>query len=152
MSVKVNDTVIVIAGGMKSKGKTGVVLAANKKDHTVTVKGVNMVKKHEKARKAQQQSQIVEVEAPIDVSNVMVLCPACNKPTRIYHSIVDGKKVRIHGGKNGCGAVLDKAYAKKAKKAAAEAKAEAPKKRTRKRTAKAETAEAPVTTEEGKKE
>lgn len=149
MSVKVNDTVIVITGGMKSKGKTGTVLATNKKNHTVTVKGVNMVKKHEKARKAQQQSQIVEVEAPIDVSNVMVVCPACNKPTRVKHAIVDGKKIRVCAK---CAASLDTAYKKAAKKAAAEAKAEAPKKRTRKRTAKTETTEAPVTTEEAKKE
>ena len=149
MSVKVNDTVIVITGGMKSKGKTGTVLATNQKNHTVTVKGVNMVKKHEKARKAQQQSQIVEVEAPIDVSNVMVVCSACNKPTRVKHAIVDGKKIRVCAK---CGASLDVAYKKTAKKAAAETKAEAPKKRTRKRTAKAETAETPVTTEEGKKE
>ena len=152
MNVKVNDTVVVIAGGMDTteksiKGRTGTVLAVNQKNHTVLVKGVKMVKKHEKARKAQQVSKIVEVEAPIDVSNVMVLCPACNKPTRVYHAIVDGKKVRVHGGKNGCGATLDKAYAKASKKAAAEVKAEAPKKRTRKRTAKAE---APA--EEGKKE
>ena len=150
MNVKVNDTVVVIAGGMKSKGKTGTVIACDVKNHTVTVKGVNMVKKHEKDRKAQQVSQIVEVEAPIDVSNVMVVCPACNKPTRVYHSVVDGKKVRIHGGEKGCGAVLDKAYTKAAKKNAAEAKAEAPKKRTRKRTAKAEGETASA--DEGKKE
>lgn len=149
MSVKVNDTVIVITGGIKSKGKTGTVLATNQKAHTVTVKGVNMVKKHEKARKAQQQSQIVEVEAPIDVSNVMVVCPACNKPTRVKHAIVDGKKIRVCAK---CASSLDSAYKKAAKKAAAETKAEAPKKRTRKRTAKAENAEASVAAEEGKKE
>ncbi len=150
MNVKVNDTVVVIAGGMKRKGKTGEVLAVNAKAGTVVVKGVNLVKKHEKARKAQQVSQIVEVEAPIDVSNVMILCPACNKPTRVYHSVVDGKKIRIHGGKNGCGASLDaKAPAKaKGKKATAEAPVEAPKKRTRKRTTKA----AETTADESKKD
>jgi large subunit ribosomal protein L24 len=141
MSVKVNDTVMVIAGGEKSKGKTGVVIATSAKNHTVTVRGVNLVKKHEKAKKAQQVSQIVEVEAPIDVSNVMVVCPVCNKPTRVKHAIIDGKKVRVCGAKDAsgkvCGGVLDKAYTKAAKKADA-AKAEAPKKRTRKRTAKAE--------------
>lgn len=149
MSVKVNDTVIVISGGKDStgetiKGRTGVVLACSKKNHTVTVKGVKMVKKHEKARKAQQVSQIVEVEAPIDVSNVMIICPSCNKPTRVKHAVVDGKKIRVCAK---CASSLDKAYTKASKKAAAETKAEAPKKRTRKRTAKAEAA-----TEEGKKE
>lgn len=143
MNVKVNDTVVVIAGdSIKSKGKTGTVLATDSKKKTVTVKGVNLVKKHEKAKKARDVSQIVEVEAPIDVSNVMVICPACNKPTRVYHSIVDGKKIRVHGGKNGCGASLDKAYTKVVKKGANEAPAEAPKKRTRRRTAKAEAAAA----------
>lgn len=140
MSVKVNDTVVVIAGGMDStdktiKGRTGVVLAVNKKKHTVTVKGVKMVKKHEKARKAGTPSQILEVEAPIDISNVMLLCPACGKAVRIKHSIVDGKKVRVCGK---CAATLDVAYSKASKKE--EAKAEAPKKRIRKRTAKAEAA------------
>ena len=144
MNVKVNDTVVVIAGGMKSKGKKGAVIATNSKSNTVTVRGVNLVKKHQRARKAQQQSQIVEVEAPIDVSNVMVLCSACNKATRIKHAEVDGKKVRVCAK---CGATLDKAFVKASKKAAEEAKVEAPKKRTRKRTAKAE---APA--EEGKKE
>ncbi len=143
MNVKVNDTVVVIAGGIKSKGKKGEVIACNVKNHTVTVRGVNMVKKHEKARKAQQVSQIVEVEAPIDVSNVMVLCPVCNKPTRVKHAVVDGKKVRVCA----CGASLDRAYTKASKKAAAEPKAEAPKKRTRRRTTKTETP-----AEEGKKE
>ena len=152
MNVKVNDTVVVLAGGVDTtektlKGRTGTVLAVDRKNNTVTVKGVKMVKKHEKARKAQQVSQIVEVEAPIDASNVMVICPACNKPTRVYHAIVDGKKVRVHGGKNGCGASLDKAYTKVSKKSAEkDVAAEAPKKRTRKRTAKTETPE------EGKKE
>ena len=143
MNVKVNDTVVVITGGMKSKGKKGAVIAPNAKNHTVTVRGVNLVKKHEKARKAQDQSKIVEVEAPIDVSNVMVLCPACNKAVRVKHAEVDGKKVRVCAK---CGATLDKAYVKASKKAAAEVKAEAPKKRTRKRTAKAEA------TKEGDKE
>lgn len=133
MNVKVNDTVVVIAGGMKSKGKKGEVIATNAKAHTVTVKGVNIVKKHEKARKAQQTSQIVEVEAPIDVSNVMVLCPACGAATRVKHGVADGKKVRLCIK---CGATLDRAFVKSAKKTEAP-KAEAPKKRTRKRTAKA---------------
>ena len=142
MNVKVNDTVVVIAGGMKSKGKKGEVIATNAKAHTVTVKGVNIVKKHEKARKAQQTSQIVEVEAPIDVSNVMVVCPGCGAAVRVKHAVVDGKKVRVCAK---CGATLDKAYTKPVKKGEEAPKAEAPKKRTRKRTAKtAEAAETPV--------
>ena len=138
MNVKVNDTVLVITG--KYKGKTGKVLATYPKMGTVIVEGVNIVHKHEKARKANETSRIVTEEGTINVSNVEVVCPSCGKPTRVYHAIVDGKKVRIHGGSKGCGATLDKAYVKKSKKAAPEpeTETEAPKKRTRKRSQKAE--------------
>ena len=133
MNVKVNDNVLVIAG--KDKGVQGKVLATSPKANTVTVEGVRVQVKHEKARKANETSKIVEVPGPIDVSNVMVVCPTCGKATRVKHNVVDGKKVRVCG----CGAVLDKAYSKKAAKAAAAE--EAPKKRARKRTAKTETTE-----------
>ena len=103
------------------------------------MEGVRIQKKHQKARKANETSKIVEQNGPIDASNVMVVCPVCGKATRVKHNVVDGKKVRVCG-KADCGAVLDKAFSKKAVKAAAVE--EAPKKRTRKRAAKpAETAE-----------
>ncbi|MBO5526137.1 MAG: 50S ribosomal protein L24 [Clostridia bacterium] len=135
MNVKKNDTVVVLTG--KYNGKQGKVIATSPKNNTVVVEGVNMVKKHEKARRANETSQIVTVEAPIDASNVMVVCDACGKATRVKHSEVAGKNVRVCAK---CGAVLDKAYVKEQKEAKP-AEAEAPKKRTRKRTAKAETAE-----------
>ena len=136
MNVKVNDNVLVIAG--KDKGVQGKVLATSPKANTVVVEGVRVQKKHEKARKANETSKIVEVPGPIDASNVKVVCPSCGKATRVKHAVVDGKKVRVCA----CGAVLDKAYAKKAKAAVAE---EAPKKRTRKRAVKAATPEAETT-------
>ena len=139
MNVKVNDNVLVIAG--KDKGVQGKVLATSPKANTVTVEGVRIQKKHQKARKANETSRIVEVPGPIDASNVMVVCPTCGKATRVKHAVVDGKKVRVCG----CGACLDKAYAKKAAAKAAAAAEEAPKKRTRKRAVKAEAA--PETTE-----
>ncbi|MBO5458120.1 MAG: 50S ribosomal protein L24 [Clostridia bacterium] len=132
MNVKVNDNVLVIAG--KDKGVQGKVLATSPKANTVVVEGVRIQKKHQKARKANETSKIVEVPGPIDASNVMVVCPVCKKATRVKHNVVDGKKVRVCE----CGAVLDKAYSKKAAAKAAEAATEAPKKRTRKRAAKAE--------------
>ncbi len=136
MNVKLNDNVLVITG--KYKGKQGKVLKCDPKTNRVIVEGVNMVFKHEKARKANETSRIVNEESYIDVSNVMVVCPACNKPTRVYHAVVDGKKVRIHGGTDGCGKPLDTAQnAKKSKKAAPVVEEEAPKKRTRKRSQKA---------------
>ncbi len=133
MNVKVNDTVIVLTG--KYKGKQGKILKTDPKGGRVIVEGVNIVHKHEKARKANETSRIVEEEAPIDASNVMFVCDKCGKPTRVGHSVVDGKKVRVC---KKCGAVLDKAYVKKSKKAAEPEKAEAPKKRTRKRSQKTE--------------
>ena len=137
MNVKVNDNVLVIAG--KDKGVQGKVLATSPKANTVTVEGVRVQKKQQKARRANETSKIVEIPGPIDVSNVKVVCPTCGKATRVKHAVVDGKKVRVCA----CGAVLDKAYSKKVAEKAAVAE-EAPKKRTRKRAAKAEE---PATTE-----
>ena len=145
MNVKLNDNVLVISG--KYAGKTGKVIATSPKSGTVTVEGVNIHKKAKKARKANEVSQITEIPAPLDASNVMVICPACGKAVRVKHSVVDGKKVRVCP-KDGCGATLDSAYAGKAGKTAK--KTEEPKKRVRKRAAKAETAEtaAPENTED----
>ena len=132
MKVKVNDTVLVITG--KYKGKQGKVLKTYPALGTVIVEGVNLVHKHEKARKANETSRIVNEEAPIAVSNVEVVCDKCGKATRVAHAVIDGKKVRVC---KKCGASLDKAYSKKAKgKPAEEAPEEAPKKRTRKRSQK----------------
>lgn len=139
MNVKLNDNVLVIAG--KDKGKTGKVVSTSPKAGRVTVQGVNLQKKHKKARKATDVSGIIEREGAIDVSNVMVICDKCGKATRVKHSFVemDGKMKKVRVCK--CGNVLDKTYKKQAK--AAEKKAEeAPKKRTRKRTAKAQEAAA----------
>ena len=116
MKVKKNDTVLVLTG--KDSGKTGKVLRAMPSDNRVVVEGVNVQKKHKRARSAQETSSIVEQAGAIDASNVLVICPVCNKATRVAHAEVDGKKVRVC---KKCGASLEaKAEAKKpAKKAAA---------------------------------
>ena len=137
MNVKLNDNVLVITG--KYAGKQGKVIATSPKNNTVKVEGLNLQSKSKKARKANEVSQIVKQEGAIDASNVMVVCDACSKPVRVKHSLVDGKKVRVCPK---CGAVMDKAYGGKGKKAA-EVK-EAPKKRTRKRAAKTEATETPA--------
>ena len=93
MFVKKNDKVKVIAG--KDKGKEGVVEQVFPKEQRVIVKGVNIVKKHQKPTNTKPNGGIVEVEAPIHVSNVTLLDPSNNKPTRIGHKVVDGKKVRF---------------------------------------------------------
>ena len=133
MNVKINDNVLVITG--KYKGKQGKVLATNPKAGTVVVEGVNIVHKHEKARKANETSRIVTEEAPIDASNVEIVCDKCGKATRVGHSVAGDKKIRIC---KKCGASLDKAFVKKSKAKAAAEETEAPKKRTRKRSQKAE--------------
>ena len=110
MKVKKNDTVVVLAG--KDAGKTGTVLAAIPADNKVKVDGVNVQLRSRKARKANETSAITKQVGAIDASNVMVVCPACNKATRVAHTIIDGKKIRVC---KKCGASLDvKAEAKKA--------------------------------------
>ena len=122
-SIKKGDNVVVIAG--KEKGKTGKVTEVSSKNNRVLVDGVNIVTKHQKARKQDEKSQIVKKNAPIEASNVMVVCPACGKATRIAHSEVDGKKVRTC---KKCNAALDKEFVKATKKEAKKnvAKAEEP--------------------------
>ena len=141
MNVKLNDTVLVITG--KYAGKQGKVIATSPKSGKVTVEGVNIHKKAQKARRANEVSQLVDREAPVDVSNVMVVCSACDKAIRVKHSLVDGKKVRVCPK---CGATLDKAYVGKGAKAVVK---EEPKKRVRKRAKKTDetvetTAETPA--------
>ena len=92
--IKKEDKVMVIAG--KDKGKVGKVLSIDKKNETVLVEKVNMVKRHTKGNPyAQQPGGIIEKEAPIHVSNVMVMDDSTAKPSRIgYKFTTDGKKVR----------------------------------------------------------
>jgi large subunit ribosomal protein L24 len=103
MQIKKGDKVQIIAG--KDKGKTGVVVSALPKKDRVIVEGINMVKKHTKPSQANQQGGIVEFEAPIHVSNVAVLDPKENTPTRVGFKVVDNKKVR-YAKKSG--EILDK--------------------------------------------
>ena len=111
MHVKSNDTVIVISG--KDKGKKGKVSAAFPKLNRVTVEGVNVVTKHQKARNQMQPGGIIHKEMPIDASNVMLVCPKCGKAVRV------SRKVEKTAGENGktkrtmirvckkCGAEID---------------------------------------------
>jgi len=84
---------MVITG--KDKGKTGIVLAAFPKKDRVLVEGINIVKKHSKPSQVNPQGGIISQEAPIHVSNVMLLDPKSNEPTRVGFKTVDGKKVRV---------------------------------------------------------
>ena len=145
MKIKKNDTVLVLSG--KDAGKTAKVLVAIPKTGKVVVDGVNVQKRHTKAKNAQEVSEIKTQSGAIDASNVMVVCPACGKATRVAYNTVEGKKVRVC---KKCGASLEvaaKAAEKKAVKKAAKASDEtatkktATKKTTAKKTTKAATEE-----------
>ncbi len=91
--VKKGDTAVVIAG--KEKGKKAKVLRVFPADKRVVLEAVNMVTKHKKPRNQRTPGGIMKQEAPIDISNVMVFCGKCSKPTRVGHKVEDGKKVRV---------------------------------------------------------
>ncbi|OVE79010.1 50S ribosomal protein L24 [bacterium I07] len=94
MKVVKNDTVLVVTGNYK--GKRGKVLKVFPKQNRVIVEGVNFIKRHTKPTQKNQQGGIVEKEAPVHVSNLMVVCPKCDTPSRLGNKrIQDGKKVRI---------------------------------------------------------
>lgn len=113
MTVKKGDNVVVITG--KDKGKTGKVLEVFPKDNKVLVDGINIVTKHKKARTQNEKSEIVKISAPIQASNVMVVCPVCGKATRVAHKEIEGKKARAC---KKCAASLDKEFVKATKKEA----------------------------------
>ncbi|MCY0885540.1 MAG: 50S ribosomal protein L24 [Firmicutes bacterium] len=101
MRVRTGDTVLVIAG--RDKGKQGKIIRALPKERRVVVEKVNLVKKHQKARPG-MESGIITMEAPIAVSNVMLICPSCKTPTRVAKRFTeDGRKVRVC---KRCGAVI----------------------------------------------
>ena len=93
MFVKTGDKVRVIAG--KDKGKEGTIKELFVKDNRVIVVGINMIKKHQKPSNAYPQGGMLDKEAPINASNVMLIDPSNNEPTRVGYSVVDGKKVRV---------------------------------------------------------
>lgn len=92
MNLKVGDKVVVIAGS--DKGKEGKIISIDRLKNRVTVEGVHIVKKHQKGNGG-ESGGILEVEAPIARSNVMIIDPKTKKRTRIGHTIDKDKKVRI---------------------------------------------------------
>jgi large subunit ribosomal protein L24 len=81
VGIRKEDTVYVIAG--KDKGKKGRVLAINSGKNRVIIEKINIIKRHMKPTKKYTQGGIIEKEAPIHISNVMLLCPKCSKPTKV---------------------------------------------------------------------
>lgn len=103
LHVKTSDRVVVIAG--KDKGKIGNIKKVDLENGRVIVEGANMVTKAQKPQPAAGiQGGLIKLEAPIDSSNVMIICPACEKATRVELKVIDGKKVRVC---KKCGEQLD---------------------------------------------
>ena len=103
MHVKAGDRVVVLSG--KDKGKQGNIKKVYAKEAKVEVEGVNIITKAQKPNPmAGIQGGLNKFEAPMDSSKVMVICPGCEKPTRIKYEVKDGKKVRIC---KKCGEKLD---------------------------------------------
>lgn len=94
MKVVKNDNVKILTG--KYKDSTGKVLKVFNKNNRVIIEGVNIIKRHTKPSQKNQQGGIIEKEAPIHVSNVMVICSKCSRPTRVGFKILeDGTKERV---------------------------------------------------------
>ena len=94
LNVKKGDTVVVISG--KDKGKQGKILVAQPEKERVIVEGANMIIRHTKPRRQGEAGGRIEKEGTIHVSNVMLVCPKCNKPTRVGHEV---SEVEISGTK-----------------------------------------------------
>lgn len=94
MYVRRDDQVLMLAG--EYKGKTGKVLKVFPKRNRVIVEGVNFVKRHMRPSQQMPQGGIIEKEAPVHISNVMLVCPKCSKPTRPQHDFFGegGKRSR----------------------------------------------------------
>lgn len=92
--VRQGDTVLVIAG--KDRGKRGKVERVYPATGRVLVEGVNVIKRHQRPTRQAMQGGIIERESPIHASNVMLVCPSCNAPTRIARrTLQSGKRVRV---------------------------------------------------------
>jgi large subunit ribosomal protein L24 len=102
--IKKNDTVMVIAG--RERGKTGKVLRVLPEKNRALIERLNLVKRHQKPRGPQSPSGIVEKEAPLHLSNLMILCDKCNAPVRMgKRQLEDGRSVRTC---RRCGDQLDR--------------------------------------------
>lgn len=126
-NIKKGDIVMIIAG--KDKGKSGEVISVNPDAHRVIVDDANMVSKSVRPRSAQEKGGIVKQAGTIDVSNVMLVCPKCEKVVRVKHEVVekDGKQVKVRICAK-CGASLDEKAAKKSAKKVAKKTKKATKK------------------------
>ena len=104
LHIRKGDQVLILSG--KNKGKKGKVLKAFPAKNKVLVEGINIIKKHARPTPKIPQSSIREMEAPINASKAMLICPSCQQPTRVsYRFLSDGKKIR---GCKKCGENIEK--------------------------------------------
>jgi large subunit ribosomal protein L24 len=93
-AIRKGDTVMVIAG--KDRGKSGKVLRVLLRERQITVEKINLIKRHTKPNQQNRQGGILEREAPIQLSNIMMRCAACQKPTRVgTKQLADGSRTRV---------------------------------------------------------
>ncbi len=105
VKIRKDDLVQVISG--KDKGKRGKILKVIPKENKVLIQGINIVKRHQRPIPQLREGGIIEREAPIYASKVMIVCPSCDRPTRVGAKFLeDGTKVRVC---KKCGEVIDKA-------------------------------------------
>ena len=93
MKIRKNDTILVVSG--KDRGKKGKVLTSFPKANRILVEGVNLRKKHQRAKKQGEKGQVVLMPGPISVSNVRIVCTKCGNPTRIGYKVLEKNKVRV---------------------------------------------------------
>ena len=93
MKIRKNDQVLIISG--KDRGKRGKVLKVLPKEERVIIEGINIKKKSVRPKRSGEKGQIVEVPAPLHVSNVKIICSKCGKAVRIGYKVEAGKKYRI---------------------------------------------------------
>jgi len=90
MKIHKGDTVLITSG--KDRGRKGKVLETFPKERKIFVEGINLMKKHQRPRKAGEKGQIIQLPKPIDVSNAKLICPKCGKPTRVGYKLTEDKK------------------------------------------------------------
>lgn len=93
MRIKKNDMVLIISG--KDQGKKGKIINVLPKKNRVIIDGINLRKKHTRPKKQGEKGQIVEIAAPLDISNVKLICPKCKKPARVGYKVAEKNKFRI---------------------------------------------------------
>ncbi len=102
MNIKKGDNVLVVTG--KDAGKKGKVIRVLPKNNKVVVEGLNKVKRHQKPSRTVPQGGILNIEAPMNASNVMLICGKCNKPTRVGKAVLETERARKC---KKCGEILD---------------------------------------------